>query len=76
MVQPGRPRWTIRRMRIACRIPKATNTHSTYVIVIALQRQQLLNERACVNVIPIFPVFFFIEQLAPPEDGHYNVRNM
>jgi hypothetical protein len=26
---------TVRRMRIACRIPKATNTHSEYVILIA-----------------------------------------
>jgi hypothetical protein len=27
MVQPDRPRMTIRRMRIACLIPKATDTH-------------------------------------------------
>ena len=32
-------------MRIACWIPKATNTHSEYVILIALPRQQWLGER-------------------------------
>jgi hypothetical protein len=33
------------RMRIACRIPKATNTHSQYVIIIVFPLQQLLHER-------------------------------
>ena len=37
---------TIWRMRIACWIPKATNTHSQYVILIALPQQQCLHERA------------------------------
>ena len=40
MVQPDRPQMTIWRMRIACWIPKATNTHSEYVILIALPLQQ------------------------------------
>ena len=31
-VEPGRPQMTIWRMRIACWIPKATDTHSEYVI--------------------------------------------
>ena len=35
IAQPGRPQMTIRGMRIACWIPKATNTHSEYVILIA-----------------------------------------
>jgi hypothetical protein len=34
------------RMRIACWIPKATYTHSEYVILIAFPRQQWLHERA------------------------------
>jgi hypothetical protein len=34
------------RMRITCRIPKATNTHSQYVILIAFPPQQWLRERA------------------------------
>jgi hypothetical protein len=33
------------RMRIARRIPKATNTFSEYVIFIAFQLQQCLHER-------------------------------
>jgi hypothetical protein len=35
LVQPGKPHMTIWCMRIACWIPKATNTHSEYVILIA-----------------------------------------
>jgi len=35
IVQPGRPQMTIWRMRIVCCIPKATNTHSDCVILIA-----------------------------------------
>jgi len=30
----------IRRMRLACRIPKATDTHSEYSIIIAFPRQK------------------------------------
>jgi hypothetical protein len=36
----------IRRMRITCWIPKAINTQSKYVILIALPRQQYFRERA------------------------------
>ena len=34
------------RMRIACFVTKATDTHSEYVILIAFSRQQWLRERA------------------------------
>jgi hypothetical protein len=34
------------RMRIACWTPKATNTHSEYVIRIAFPRKKWLHERA------------------------------
>ena len=34
VVEPGRPQMTIWRMRIVCWIPKATDTHSKYVILI------------------------------------------
>jgi len=37
---------TIRRMRIACLIPKATNTHTVCVILIALPPQPWVHERA------------------------------
>ena len=36
---------TIRRMRIACWVPKATNTHSEHVILIAFPQQQWLPKR-------------------------------
>jgi len=39
-VERGRPQMTIRRMRIACWIPKATYTHSQYVILTAFPQQQ------------------------------------
>jgi hypothetical protein len=40
----------IRRMRFACWITKATDTHSEYVILNAFPRQQWLRERA-----PVLP---------------------
>jgi hypothetical protein len=46
MRECGRPRMTIWRMRIACWIPKATNTHSGCVILIVFPPQQWLHERA------------------------------
>jgi len=39
IVQPGRPQMTVWCRRIRCRIPKATNTHSEYVILIAFPQQ-------------------------------------
>jgi hypothetical protein len=49
ILQPDRPQMTVWRMRIACCIFKATNTHSEYVILIAFQMQQWLHERASVS---------------------------
>jgi len=37
---------TIRCMRIACRIPKATDTHSEYDLLIDIPRQHYLSENA------------------------------
>jgi len=48
IVQPGRPQMTIWHMRCACWIPKATNTHSEYVLIITFPRQQCLHEPASV----------------------------
>ena len=42
IVEPCKPQMTIWRMGILCWIPKATNTHSQYVILIALPLQQSL----------------------------------
>jgi hypothetical protein len=46
VVERGRPQMTIWCMRIAWWIPKATDTHSEYVIIIAFPLQQWLNEGA------------------------------
>jgi hypothetical protein len=35
-------------MRIGCWVPKATNTHSDYVILAAFPQEQCLHERATV----------------------------
>jgi hypothetical protein len=48
MVEPDRPQMTILRMGIAYWIPKATNTHSEYVILIAVLQQQWLHQRTSV----------------------------
>ena len=40
ILERGRPQMTIWRMRIACWIPKATDTHSACVILIAFPLQQ------------------------------------
>ena len=45
-VEQDRPQMTIWRMRIACWVTKATNTHSEYVILIPFLPQQWLRERA------------------------------
>ena len=43
--QPERPHMRLRRMRIACWIPKATNTRSQYVELIAFPLQPWLYKR-------------------------------
>ena len=50
IVEPDRPQMTIWYMPIACWLPKATNTLSEYVIVIAFPQQKWLYERA-----PVLP---------------------
>ena len=45
IVERGRPQVAIWRMRVACWVPKVTNTHSQYVILIAFPLQQWLSER-------------------------------
>jgi hypothetical protein len=40
----GRPQMTIWHMRVACWVPKATNTHSEYEILNAFPLQQWLHE--------------------------------
>jgi len=46
IVERGRPQMTTLGMHIAYWIPKATNTHSEFVTLIAFPLQQWLHERA------------------------------
>jgi hypothetical protein len=46
-------------MRISCWIPKATNTHSEYVIVIAFPLQQWLHESSSVNTVRTLAVMLW-----------------
>ena len=46
IVERGRPQMTIWHMCIACWIPKATNTHSDYIILTAFPPQQWLDKCA------------------------------
>jgi hypothetical protein len=43
IVEADRPQLTVWHMRVACWIPKAKNTHSCYVILIAFQLQHWLH---------------------------------
>ena len=55
-LEPDRPQMTIWCMRIACWTPKATNTHSEYVKLIAIRLQQWLHERASLLLYSILRV--------------------
>ena len=46
--EPSKPPMTVRRLSIACWIPKATNTYSEYVKLTDFPLQQWLHERASV----------------------------
>jgi hypothetical protein len=46
IVEWSRPQMRVWRMRIACWIPKATNAHTQYAILIACPLQKCLQERA------------------------------
>jgi hypothetical protein len=50
IIEPGRPQMTIWRMRIACWITKATNTHPAYVMLVAFPLQQLLHLHAAMLI--------------------------
>jgi hypothetical protein len=58
MVEPDRPQMTVRPMRIACWIPRATDTHSEYIVLTVLSLEQWLGERytyiACLIVRQVF----------------------
>jgi len=59
-VERGRPQMTIWRVRVACWLPKATNTHSGCVILIAFLMQQWLHETASMIRYTYFACVFIL----------------
>ena len=59
-VESGRPQTAIWHMRIACWIPKATNTHSQYVILTVLPLLLWLEDVPQCYVVCTLPVFLFV----------------
>jgi len=63
IVERSRPRMTIWRMHIACWIPKATDTYSEYIMLIAFSRQKWFRESVwmfrytCIVCSVIFIIF-------------------
>ena len=50
---------TIWRMRVACWVPEAINTHSEYAIIIPFPLQQWLHKRASMSY---FTILIYIQQ--------------
>jgi hypothetical protein len=69
-VELERPQITIWRMRITCWVPKATNTHSEYVIHIAFPQQQWLDERASMLRYSTLPVLCLLRNLQTGSEPH------
>jgi len=67
IVEPERPHMTMWCMRISHKVAKSANTHSEYIIDIALQLQQWIDERAsmlrCTYIACLVFFFFFISDL-------------
>jgi len=71
IVERGRTKVTIWCMRIAWRIPKATNTHSEYVIIIAFLQQRWMHERAStLRSTHILYLLIICFQVAPEDRAH------
>ena len=60
ILEQSRPQMTVRRMRISCWIPKATNTKSQYVILILFKMILWLDDVPQCYVVCTLPVFLFI----------------
>jgi hypothetical protein len=59
IAERARPQMTIWGMRIACWIPKATNAHPEYVIIIAFPLQQWSKERSSMSIVRTLPVLLW-----------------
>jgi hypothetical protein len=68
-VKQGRPQMTIRRMRIACWITKATHTHSQYVTLIAFPLQEWLQERVSILYVHCLPCSSMFSTITLPSSA-------
>jgi hypothetical protein len=53
MVEPDMAQMTIRRIRFACWVTKATDTRSVHVLLIAFPRQLWLCQRASMSAVSV-----------------------
>jgi hypothetical protein len=60
IIQPDRTQVIIRRMRFLCWIPTATNTHSEYVLLIALHGNHICTKAPQCYVLRTLPVLFYL----------------
>jgi len=67
-VETDSPQMKIWRMRVACWIPKATNTHSEYVILVAFPLQRWFTNAAQCYLIRPLPVSFTNNQITQPAE--------
>ena len=66
----------ILRMRFACWITKATDTHSEYVLIFAFARQQRLHKtRLSVSFIPTLPALFIKRKESKRNKGKESKEN-
>jgi len=78
IVEEDRPQMAIWRIRIACWIPKVTDTLSQYVIIIAFQWQQWFRERTML-VYEFFPfenVYQFTRSVQKQPDNSKDDRSV
>ena len=63
ITEPNRPQMTIQRMRIACWITKATDTHLEYVILLLFRcNNGYVNVPQCfvIRTLPVWLVFMLV----------------
>jgi hypothetical protein len=74
MAESDKPQMTVQRMRFACWISKATNTHSEYVIKYLLLSSATRVTRMRLNItLRILPLLFHILLLSPPTSSKYSL---
>ena len=69
IVQRDRPHMEIWRIRISCWIPKATNTHSEYIILIVFHCKQWLYESA--SILPYTSIACLVLTCLRADTGRY-----